>query len=303
MSLSSTCIPFELDSYSTVTSKKFPKLQHLLDLSKLSGIVSASRLEVRPVPEMVSSGIHELDLLTGGLPRGGITEVCGPPTSGRTSMLLAILAAATHRSEVCALVDVSDAFDPVSAQSAGVNFEKLLWVRCGSSPQKKSFPARNSFETKTKFETRKKNHFERQSEGPVEQAIRVTDLLLQSGGFGLVIIDLGDVPVKLARRIPLTSWFRFQRTVENTPTVLFVIATVPCAQTCASLLLKLRAAGKKLSAVSCQLSAIRDHELCIPSHSLLLNGLQIEGELLRSRMQRKPVQSVTRFITKTVRAG
>src|SRR5204863_4969796 len=80
----------------------------------------------------------------------------------------------------------------------------------------------------------------RKIEGPVEQALRVTDLLLQSGGFGLVAIDLSDVPLKMARRIPLTSWFRFRRAVENTPTVLFVVGQVPCAQTCASLLLNLQ---------------------------------------------------------------
>ena len=296
MSLSSTCLPFELNSYSTVTFKKLPKLIHLLALQKLNGVLPASRLDVHRMPEMVSSGIHELDLLTGGIPRGGLTEVCGPPTSGRTSMLLAVLSAATQRSEVCALVDVSDALDPVSAQSAGVNFEKLLWVRCGGLSEKKPFSAANY--------VRKKEHFVHHAEGPVEQAIRVTDLLLQSGGFGLVIVDLGDVPVKLARRIPLTSWFRFQRAVENTPTVLFVIAPVPCAPTCASLLLKLRAAGKKLSAINCRPSAgSRDQEPSTPSHSLLLDGLQVEGELLRSRIQRKPVQSVTRFVTKALRAG
>ena len=50
----------------------------------------------------------------------------------------------------------------------------------------------------------------------------MTDLLLQSGGFGLVAIDLGDVPDTAARRIPLASWFRFQRAVEPTATVLLV---------------------------------------------------------------------------------
>ncbi len=293
MSLSSTCLPFEWNPYSTVTYKKLSNLDSVLGLKKLNGIMPASRLDVRPMPEMVSSGIEELDLLTGGIPRGCLTEVCGPPTSGRTSMLLAVLSAATKRNEVCALVDVSDAFDPVSAQSAGVNFAQLLWVRCGGSPGKTPSPT-----------LRRKEYFEHPAEAPVAQAIRVTDLLLQSGGFGLVIVDLGDVPVKLARRIPLTSWFRFQRAVENTPTVLFLITSVPCAQTCASLQLKLRASGKKLSAINCQLSAEScDQKPSVPSHSLLLDGLQVEGELLRSRMQRKPVQSVTRFVTKAIRAG
>ena len=97
---------------------------------KLAGVIPASRLGVRPTPEMVSSGIGEIDALTGGLPRGCLSEIYGPASSGRTSVLLSALAAATRREEVCALVDASDAFDPESAAVAGVDFQKLLWVRC-----------------------------------------------------------------------------------------------------------------------------------------------------------------------------
>jgi hypothetical protein len=250
-------------------------------MPKLAGVTPASRLEARPTPQMVSSGVREIDTLTDGLPRGCLTEICGPASSGRTSVLLAALAAATQRQEVCALVDISDAFNPQSAASAGVNFERLLWVRCGSL-QRSGSPQRHRDTEKNKT-----------IEKPVEQALRVTDLLLQSGGFGLVIIDLGDTPLKTARRIPLTSWFRFQRAVEHTATVLFVLSQVPCAQTCASLLLKV--SGKKLSALSCQLSAKT-------SHAQLLDGLHVQGELLRSRLERKPVRSVAAFVTK-VRAG
>jgi hypothetical protein len=257
--------------------------ERLSAIPKLSGVTPASRLDVRPVPQMVSSGVHEIDALTGGFPRGCLTEVCGPASSGRTSVLLAALAAATRRHEVCALVDISDAFNPRSA--AGVDFERLLWVRCGTRLQKSGSPQRHR-------DTEKKNE---KIEKPVEQALRVTDLLLQSGGFGLVIIDLGDTPLKMARRIPLTSWFRFQRSVEHTATVLFVISQTPCAQTCASLLLKV--SGKKLSAVSSQLSAET------PTHAQLLNGLQVQGELLRSRLERKPAGSATAAFTTKVRAG
>jgi hypothetical protein len=238
---------------------------------------------------MVSSGVREIDTLTGGLPRGCLTEVCGPASSGRTSVLLAALAAATQRQEVCALVDISDAFNPHSAAAAGVNFEKMLWVRCGRL-QKSGSPQRYpSASLRAGSDTEK-------IEKPVEQALRVTDLLLQSGGFGLVVIDLGDTPLKMARRIPLASWFRFQRAVEHTATVLFVISQVPCAQTCASLLLKV--SGKKLSAFSCQLSAEPS-----PTHAQLLDGLQVQGELLRSRLERKPAGSVTAAFTTKVRAG
>ena len=108
-------------------------LKHLAGLSKLAGMTPASRLEVRPSPEMVSSGIREIDALTGGLPRGCLSEICGSASSGRTSVLLAALAAATRREEVCALVDATDALDAASAAAAGVDLERLLWVRCGKA--------------------------------------------------------------------------------------------------------------------------------------------------------------------------
>ncbi|HXW91172.1 MAG TPA: hypothetical protein VEK33_11550 [Terriglobales bacterium] len=298
------------------------------------GIGPASRLELRPVPEMVSSGVREIDALTGGLPRGCLTEVCGSRSSGRTSLLLATLAVATQRQEACALVDVSDVLDPRLAAAAEVGFEKLLWVRCDSpleNSQHSSTKLRVGSGTGKKSEARK--NFERR-ETPLGQALRVTDLLLQSGGFGLVILDLGDVPFTLTRRIPLASWFRFQRAIEHTPTVLLVIAREPCAQACASLLLKMQAqflgasgwaGGKKPAAFSPPLSAkvgnapaSRDwHGLSYGeavatkfqtsrgfAHTELLQGLQIQTEVLRSRLERKPARSLTTaFTSQSVRAG
>ncbi|GAC1515404.1 MAG: hypothetical protein NVS1B11_32410 [Terriglobales bacterium] len=268
-------------------------LQRLSILQTLSGVTSASRLEVRPTPEMVASGVAEIDAFAGGLPRGCLTEVVGAASSGRTSVLLAVLAAATRRQEACALVDVSDVFDPVSAEEAGVDFEKLLWVRCGkgkSASQKHSDFKNNAGRRNSNFSRNfdfKDNVVRQSGEAPVEQALRVTDLLLQSGGFGMVAIDLGDVPFKFVRRIPLTSWFRFQRAVEHTPTVLFVVAEAPCAQTCATLLLKVQreqyATGEARSVHSS------------PAHAQLLEGFAVQAELLRARMQRKPVASVTSF--------
>jgi hypothetical protein len=155
----------------------------------------------RPAPECVPSGIPALDDATGGLPRGCLTEIFGPPSSGRTSLLLAILAQATHREEVCALIDAEDAFDPASASAAGVLLDRLLWVRSDNA----------------------------------EHALKAADLLIQGGGFGLVVLDLGDTPPATARRISLTSWFRLRRAVENTPTVLISVARQSNAKTCASL--------------------------------------------------------------------
>src|ERR1700728_4591991 len=112
--------------------------KRLSAVPKLAGVTAASRLEIRPPPLMVSSGVRELDALTGGLPRGCLTEICGPASSGRTTLLLAALAAATRRGECCVLVDASDVLDPQSAAAAGIELDRLLWVRCGENSPEKS---------------------------------------------------------------------------------------------------------------------------------------------------------------------
>ena len=207
---------------------------------------------------MVSSGVPAIDSLTGGLPRGCLTEICGPASSGRTTILLAALAAATRRGEFCVVVDASDALDPQSATAAGVELDRLLWVRCGDDmPQKIRSPQRaqrhpyrreagarigNSVQAAFNFDGKKMNVKEnspRQSEHRLEQVLRATDLLLESGGFGLIVLDLGDLPSQAARHIPLTTWFRFRRAVENKPTILLTIEQQPIAGSCSSLLLQL----------------------------------------------------------------
>ncbi|MGP8248300.1 MAG: hypothetical protein ACLQVN_27790 [Bryobacteraceae bacterium] len=151
------------------------------------------------------SGIAEIDADAGGLPRGCLTEIFGAGSSGRATVMTAILAQATARQEFCALVDAEDAFDPASAESAGVCLPRLLWVRCGHN---------------------------------AEHALRAADLLIQGGGFGVVALDLGDTAAASARRISLTSWFRLRRAVEHTPTVLVAISLQSNAKTCATLQLE-----------------------------------------------------------------
>jgi hypothetical protein len=235
--------------------------------ARLAGVTPASRLAVRPAPEMVSSGIAAMDALTGGLPRGCLTEICGPASSGRATLLLAALAAATRRGECCVLVDASDALDPESAAAAGVELDRLLWVRCGENSPEKS----------------------------LEQLLRATDLLLESGGFGLIALDLGDLPPQTARRIPLTTWFRFRRAVEHTPTVLLAVERQSIAGSCSSLLIKLRNQSGGQSVES---------QFLLPPHAQLLTELEITAEVVRSRLDRKPVRSAEiTFASKTAWAG
>src|ERR1700689_744544 len=249
--------------------------------ARLAGVTPASQLAVRPAPEMVSSGIAEMNALTGGLPRGCLTEICGPASSGRTTLLLAALAAATQRGECCVLVDASDALDPQSAAAAGIELDRLLWVRCGGNSPEKS----------------------------LEQLLRATDLLLESGGFGLIALDLGDLPLQAARRIPLTTWFRFRRAVEHTPTVLLAVERRSIAGSCSSLLIKLgliKLGLMKLGPIKpeSRVSELMDSEFPLPTHAQLLTGLEITAELVRSRMDRKPVRSAEiTFTSKTAWAG
>ena len=249
-------------------------------------ITSASRLEIRPAPEMAPSGIAELDVLAGGLPRGCLTEICGSASSGRTSVLLAAMAAATRRGEFCALIDASDTLDPHSVAAAKVDLDRFLWVRCGDD----SPPRHKSTKQKQQGQTRFGPRGSYQSEHRVEQVLRATDLLLESGGFGLIILDLADVPPQAARRIPLTTWFRFRRAVEHKPTILLAIEQQAIAGSCSSLLLKLQVLSSQFSFSSCR------------EHANLLRGLEIKAEIIRSRLERKPAQSVA-FASKTAWTG
>jgi recombination protein RecA len=93
----------------------------------------------RIIREFSPTGIDSVDeLLQGGFPAAAITELVGAECSGRTSLALSFLAGLTHAGKVCAWVDVSDALHPESAAAAGIDLQRLLWVRCGASGN--SFP-------------------------------------------------------------------------------------------------------------------------------------------------------------------
>jgi recombination protein RecA len=97
-----------------------------------SRIPAALSPQALQAPRLISSGIGEIDsLLGGGLPIGGITELTGLPSSGRTSLAFSLLAGAASES-ACAYIDVDDTVDPKSAAAAGVNLGNLLWVRIAS---------------------------------------------------------------------------------------------------------------------------------------------------------------------------
>ncbi|MDQ1407858.1 MAG: recombination protein RecA [Acidobacteriaceae bacterium] len=255
-----------------------------VELSLAGRVVSPFGYRDRKSVETVLTGIPEIDALAGGFPRGALTEICGPPCSGRTTVLLSALASRTAEAEVCALIDARDSFDPRSAEAAGVELEQLLWVRCHG----------------------------------LNQSLRAADLVIQGGGFGFIALDLSDVAPETVRHVPLNAWFRFRRAVEDTSTVLLVLEQESNAKTCASLVLRMSMKGAKWSGT--EESNVNDHtsgnnpgiktaeisrhsygrpygrlaqeclphegltQACLP-HARLLDGSEVQAEMLHTRMQ------------------
>ena len=162
---------------------------------------------------------------------------------------------------MCALVDGRDGFDPHSAEAAGVELKQLLWVRC-----------RN-----------------------IDQALRATDLLLQGGGFGLIALDLSDIPPETVRYVPLNVWFRFRRAVEDSPTILMLLEQESNAKTCASLVLRLDAGPARWSMTAAPRQIMR-RIFAASSRACLLDGFETRAEVLRSRMQPALMPRVTQLV-------
>jgi recombination protein RecA len=237
-----------------------------VEFSLAGRVVSPFGYRDRKSVETVLTGIPEIDALAGGFPRGALTEICGSPCSGRTTVLLSALASRTAEAEVCALIDARDSFDPRSAEAAGVELQRLLWVRC-----------RN-----------------------IDQSLRAADLLIQGGGFGFIALDLSDVAPETVRQVPLNAWFRFRRAVEDTSTVLLVLEQESNAKTCASLVLRMSMKAAKWSGMAgsnvkedTAVISRHSHErlgheclahACLP-HVRLLDGSDVQAEMLHTRVQ------------------
>jgi len=192
------------------------------------------KVHEKSVVETLSTGIPEIDALTGGLPRGAISEIFGPASSGRTSLMYSMLAYATTHEETCALVDTNDVFAPTAAVAADIDFDRLLWVR---------------------------------GAGNLEHAFKATDLLLHAGGFGLVILDLGNVEGKDTKRIISSWWYRFRHTVEDRPTVVMVVSEEACTRSCAALTLELNGVAE-WSRANADPSAIAPGRFVAPTNVL-----------------------------------
>jgi recA bacterial DNA recombination protein len=150
-----------------------------------------------------ATAVPALDrLLDGGLPRGQLVELVGGRTSGRFSTLLAVLAAATSIGEAAALVDLGDGLDPVAALALGADLERLLWLRPTN----------------------------------LKDALAAAEMLLASG-FPLVVLDLGQPPVRGGRGVE-AGWLRLARAARAHDSALLVSAPYRVSGTAAGVVLK-----------------------------------------------------------------
>jgi len=156
--------------------------------------------------------------LRGGLPRGHLSELVGARSSGRMTLLLQMMAAATARGEIVALVDTLDRLDVASAAAAGVDLSRLLWIR-GQEITGRAGPFGPAGPT----------------DRALDRALKALNLVLQAGGFGVVAIDLADVPLAAIRQIPFNTWMRVQRVIEGSDTACVLLASEPLARSAGGL--------------------------------------------------------------------
>ncbi|MFO7303486.1 MAG: hypothetical protein DIU54_013815 [Acidobacteriota bacterium] len=164
-----------------------------------------------PPPRLLPTGIEPFDrVLGGGWRMGTLSELAGRTGTGRTHLLVGTLRQAAAAGQVVALVDALDRFDPASAAGAGLDLERLLWVRGPSILAEQARPA--------------------VLDGAIRLAIRAFDLILRAGGFAVVALDLRDVPVRRLQALPAVTWLRLAQVLEGQDTVGLLLADVPLAR-------------------------------------------------------------------------
>lgn len=160
----------------------------------------------RSIREVRPTGLPDVDhAVGGGAPVGAMTEIVGLPSSGRTGVVYAWLAAATGGEGWAAYVDAAEAFDPWSADRCGVVLDRLLWVPCS---------------------------------GRGEIAVRAAEVVTRSAGFQVVVLDVGGLAPSRLRRFPPVAFLRLRRAVAGTPTALVLLADHPVSGAHAALALR-----------------------------------------------------------------
>jgi len=165
----------------------------------------------------LATGCAEIDrLLEGGFPRGEVSQIFGPASSGRAALALAMTSEVTREGALVAWVDPADELHPASAMAAGVVLERFFWLR-GRAGQ------------------------------ALPRVLAATATLLGSGLFDLVVLDLVSVSEREQRLLPGTTWVRLRRLIEGTPTALLLIGDTSRPRSPGGLSLQLEAPQPELS--------------------------------------------------------
>ena len=193
----------------------------------------------------LASGIDALDaILDGGIARGRVSEVIGRAGTGRTSLVAAFAANATGSGEVIAWIDAAGAFDPTSIAAAGVELARVLWV---SIPREANRARLTS-----------------SREGRI---LKAAEMVLEAGGFGLVVIDFGDI----FRAIPDSAVLRIARAAERSGAAVIAIAPRRICGTFAALSLTMNRASASFSRIR-------------PGAPALFDGLRLESVITRNKL-------------------
>jgi len=170
-------------------------LDHRAKLAELRAAIARHQsAPLRSSAGLLETGLEPLDRpLSGGLPKGGLVElVCPAQRAGASTMMASLLRQRAHHDQWSALIDGGDQFD---AQGAGaLALSRLLWVRCHTA----------------------------------KEAFRAADLLLRDANLPLILFDIRGCPEKELRKVPSTTWYRFQRILE--PTAVALLAFTPAPQ-------------------------------------------------------------------------
>ena len=171
----------------------------------------------------LATGLPAVDrLLGGGFPRGRLAEIAGPLSSGRTSLALALLAETTRRGALVSVIDAADAFDPNSADAAGIDLARVLWARPPG----------------------------------ISEALRCAEHVLNAGGFALVIVDLAFAAARERPHIPESAWPRLRKSAASTDAGLVLLTRERLAGASADLALEFAVARARFAAQPSWLEAL-----------------------------------------------
>ena len=201
---------------------------HKLDRTLTTALAPLERADPSA---FVPTGLEALDAcLRSGMPRGHLSEIVGPRSSGRTTLALQLMAAATREGELVALIDTFDRLDVASLAAAGADLSRVLWVRGQAVSKTESAVDPRWVPGEGAVRSVRSSAAEGLVERAIDRALKAFNLVLQAGGFGIVALDLADAPRLGLQRIPFTTWLRVQRAVEGSDTACVLLAPEPVSR-------------------------------------------------------------------------